>query len=144
MGGRIVAGMRALSALLADQAQILHNAVATLPAPSGAPASELLAGWRSGSAGPRGTLVQLDASAAVTIPGPVDFVAWDPVRAKWYRTATADDGADVDLTADVGLAVELYDVPAWATHLQVVAGGALVGAGLVTVTATPLEISEDS
>ncbi len=135
--------MRATSAALREKAVTLHNAAGSLAAPSGAPAAELsILDWRSGSSGPRLVRITLDAgNADNVVPGPVKVLGYDPVDAKWRKVATLEGGADLVFTSGLGYAWHFYDLPAWASALQLYSASSLTGTTpAVTSKAMPFEL----
>jgi hypothetical protein len=140
--------MAGKSALVRQLAVMIHDEASALSAPSGPPSAAIsLVSWRRGGLGglaPRTCRVTLSSDGSGTVPGPFLAVAYDAVEAAWYRVATLEGGADLSLTAAIGFAWHLSDLPSWADAIQLVAGGALTGGILVTSTATPIETDGDA
>lgn len=118
----------------------LHTDAASLAAPADAPtagATGDVRGWRSGAYAPRDASIAIDASAGVTITGPVDLLGYDSSDAKWRVCARLAEGRDIVMTAVIGFEEKVFDVGTF-EHLQLYAPGGVSG-GNVTVSAKPFE-----
>lgn len=125
-----------------NDVRTLHAAAtASLPAPTTAPTEgdpDDIRSWRTGAYAPRDASIAIDPSDVVTLPGPVYVCGYDADAAAWRWCGVLNNGADIAMTADLGFEAKVYDVGTF-HHLRLYAAGAFVGAGTITVTATPFE-----
>lgn len=128
------------STLLADRKVAIHTAAAALASPSGAPAAALsIESWRSGRAGPRLIALKLWGSdGSVDIAGPVDVNGWHPGDSRWYSVGVLDGGGNINVADTRGRHYKLYDMPAWATAVQL-SSGAITG-GTISAEVEALDV----
>lgn len=119
---------------------LIHDGVGTLAAPNGVPAAALLIdSWRSGPAGPRLVGLKLWGSdPSVDIAASTEVYGWHPVDTRWYSTGVLDGGGAINVADSAGRYYYLYDLPAWATAVQLKTGA--ISGGTISAEIEALEV----
>jgi hypothetical protein len=122
------------SAKLTNNAVVLHTAAATLAAPSTVAHGASIAGWRQGINAPQRASISIDAAGSLNLTGAI-VCGWNGTT--WRKIETLD--ATIALTATLGFEVVIDDLGALYTRLAVTG---TLSASTVTITATPIEVTE--